>query len=232
MTDNQKHKKKVQIVCKENMIDLKILLIGNSGTGKTSFSNRWTKGTFDESYKATIMSNFTFKVVDYNSKKYKVQMWDLAGQDRNIILSKVFAKNADACIILTDMSDPSSLESSKKWKKEIDDNCRFSDSEEKIPCVLIQNKFDLFNFDNKEIEEEMKQFANENGYLDVYYTSAKTNYGIDECMEHLIAKVASMIDKCKDLKRYEQHDANRTTIVTQLNKPSKESLFQDKNCAC
>ena len=48
--------------------DIKIIVVGNSGTGKTSFVNKWIKDTFDETYKATIASEFSFKVVDYKDK--------------------------------------------------------------------------------------------------------------------------------------------------------------------
>lgn len=59
--------------------DLKIIVVGNSGTGKTSFVNKWTKNTFNETYKATIVSEFGYKIFEYNGKFYRIQLWDLAG---------------------------------------------------------------------------------------------------------------------------------------------------------
>ena len=52
--------------------DIKIIVVGNSGTGKTSFVNKWIKDTFDESYKATIVSEFSYQIVDYNALYHKV----------------------------------------------------------------------------------------------------------------------------------------------------------------
>jgi len=59
--------------------DLKIVVIGNSGTGKTSFVNKWTKNTFSDTYKATIVSEFGYKIFEFKGKIYRIQLWDLAG---------------------------------------------------------------------------------------------------------------------------------------------------------
>ena len=82
--------------------DLKIIVIGNSGSGKTSFVRRWTKNIFEESYKATIVSEFGFKVFQIDGKIYRIQLWDLAGQDSNATITKIFAKDSQGCIVVTD----------------------------------------------------------------------------------------------------------------------------------
>ena len=82
--------------------DLKIIVIGNSGSGKTSFVSRWTKNIFEESYKATIVSEFGFKVFQIDGKIYRIQLWDLAGQDKDAMITKIFAKDAQGCIVVTD----------------------------------------------------------------------------------------------------------------------------------
>jgi len=61
--------------------DFKIIVIGNSGTGKTSFVHKWTKNTFSETYKATIVSEFGYKIFELDGKYYRIQIWDLAGKD-------------------------------------------------------------------------------------------------------------------------------------------------------
>lgn len=60
--------------------DLKIIVVGNSGTGKTSFVNKWTKNTFSDVYKATIVSEFGYKIFEWKGKFYRIQLWDLAGR--------------------------------------------------------------------------------------------------------------------------------------------------------
>jgi len=85
--------------------DLKIIVIGTSGTGKTSYVNKWTKNLFSDTYKATIVSEFGFKIFEENGKLYRIQLWDLAGQDKNAMVTKIFAKDAHGCIIMADASN-------------------------------------------------------------------------------------------------------------------------------
>lgn len=60
--------------------DIKIIVVGMAGTGKTSYVQRWTKGVFSDVYKATIVSEFGFKVYQHKGKNYRVQVWDIAGK--------------------------------------------------------------------------------------------------------------------------------------------------------
>lgn len=61
-------------------IDLKIVVVGSSGTGKTSFCKKWMDDEFTETYKATIMSEFSWKIIEYKGKYYKIQLWDIGGK--------------------------------------------------------------------------------------------------------------------------------------------------------
>ena len=80
--------------------DLKIIVIGKSGTGKTSYVNKWTKNEFTEDYKATIVSEYSHKIVDYEGRYYRIQLWDLAGQDKSAKITKTFAKGSHGCVVL------------------------------------------------------------------------------------------------------------------------------------
>ena len=90
--------------------DLKIIVIGASGTGKTSYVNKWTKNIFSEAYKPTIVSEFGFKVFEHEGKLYRIQLWDLAGQDKNSTITKIFAKDSHGCVILSDITKENHLE--------------------------------------------------------------------------------------------------------------------------
>ena len=85
--------------------DLKIIVIGTSGTGKTSFVNKWTKNIFSDTYKATIVSEFGFKIFEYEGRLYRIQLWDLAGQDKNAMVTKIFAKDAHGCVVMSDATN-------------------------------------------------------------------------------------------------------------------------------
>ena len=84
---------------------VKIIVIGTSNTDKTGFVNRWTKNQFSDTYKATIVSEFGFKIFEYNGKLYRIQLWDLAGQDKNVMVTKIFAKDAHGCVVMTDATN-------------------------------------------------------------------------------------------------------------------------------
>ena len=90
--------------------DLKIIVIGSSGAGKTSFVTKWTKNTFQEDYKATVVSEFGFKVFEHEGKLYRIQIWDLGGQDKNSTITKIFAKDSHGCVIVADAIKPDNLE--------------------------------------------------------------------------------------------------------------------------
>ena len=90
--------------------DLKIIVIGTSGTGKTSFVNKWTKNIFSDTYKATIVSEFGFKIFEMEGKLYRIQLWDLAGQDKNAMVTKIFAKDSHGCVVMSDATNISTRE--------------------------------------------------------------------------------------------------------------------------
>jgi Ras-related protein Rab-1A len=90
--------------------DLKIIVVGNSGTGKTSFVNKWTKNAFNESYKATIVSEFGYKILEKDGRLYRIQLWDLAGQDKNTCITKIFCKDAHGVVIVADITNKLTLD--------------------------------------------------------------------------------------------------------------------------
>ena len=202
--------------------ELKIIVVGNSGTGKTSFVNKWIKGTFDENYKATIVSELSYKIFDYKDKSYKIQLWDLAGMDQNICITKIFSKDSHGCIVLSDITDKSTLEISKKWKNTVDETARFLDGTN-IPSILIRNKIDLLeNEDNNDDEEEMKEFCEKNKFLRCFKTSAKTGTNIDEAMNFLISTI---IDKMEALVQSGNNpfEKDRKSLVLQSSKHSENN---------
>ena len=82
--------------------DLKIIVIGNSKVGKTNFANRWTENQFSDIYNPTIVSEFGFKIFENEGKLYRIQLWDLAGNDKNSMVTKIFAKDSHGCIVISD----------------------------------------------------------------------------------------------------------------------------------
>ena len=211
--------------------ELKIIVVGTSGTGKTSFVNKWIKNTFDESYKATIVSEFSFKVVDYKDKSYKIQLWDLAGMDQNICITKVFAKDSHGCIVVSDITNEKTLEECVKWKNTVDESTKFLD-ESNIPSILLRNKVDLLeNEDNVDDEEKMKKFCEDNKFLKYFKTSAKTGTNIDEAMDFLISHI---IDKMENIVKsgVNPFEKDRKSLVLQTSKHTENNKENNMPGCC
>jgi len=103
----------------------KVVLIGESGVGKTSIMNRYTSNTFSSVLTATPGASFTAKVVylkDYD-QSIKFEIWDTAGQEKYRALAKVFYKNAAVCILVYDITRKESFDELQKyWINEIKSN--------------------------------------------------------------------------------------------------------------
>jgi small GTP-binding protein len=201
--------------------ELKIIVVGNSGTGKTSFVNKWIKDTFDENYKATIVSEFSYKIYDYKNKSYKIQLWDLAGMDQNICITKIFSKDSHGCIVLSDITDQKTLDECVKWKNTVDETAKFLDGTN-LPSILIRNKVDLLeNDDNNDDEEKIKEFCESHSFLRCFKTSAKTGTNIDEAMNFLIEHIIDKMEKLAESGVNPFEKENRKSLVLQTKKHSE-----------
>ena len=204
--------------------DLKILVIGKSGAGKTSFVNKWTKNKFDETYKATIVSEYSAKIYKYENKLYKINLWDIAGQDHFASITKAFAKGAHGSITMADATEPISLEETQKWKKSLDDSETFADGG-KLPNILVQNKVDLLkNNDMKELEE----FSKKNGFDAFFQTSAKTGYNINESMD----KIIDIIIKRNRAIESKEMNMDRKTLAIDPEKSGNKDQYRTKQTGC
>ena len=115
----------------------KVLILGDSGTGKTALVRRSVHDFFTEGYRSTIGVDFSLKVLRWTEDlEIRLQMWDLAGQDRFNHLSRLYFNKASGALLVCDQSDKS-LEGIIKWKKELDS--KLCDTQ----AVILVNKDDL-----------------------------------------------------------------------------------------
>lgn len=173
--------------------DIKIIVIGNAGTGKTCFCRKWMKDEFTEGYKQTLVVDFSYKIYEYKGYKYKVQLWDIGGQDKNIHIIKTFSRNVNGALILCDITDENSLQETLKWKKALDDSEKFVD-DLSIPAVLVQNKIDLVDESTRNNMERIRQFQTQNEFINFFRTSVKMNINIQETMNYLIETIIDRME--------------------------------------
>jgi len=209
--------------------DLKIIVVGNAGNGKTSFVNRWTKNTFSDSYKATIVSEFAYKIYDDGKGKfYRIQLWDLAGQDKSINITKIFCRDAHGIVILSDVTNNTSLNETIKWKNTISENSKFMDGSE-IPVILVENKIDLLNEEEIKDDKSSIDFAMKNSYLRSFRVSAKSGINVNESMDFLIKYI---ITKLSLLNPKIEDKRNKNNNIKLNNNNNNNLDKKDKGSCC
>eukprot|EP01057_Protomagalhaensia_wolfi_P005094 Protomagalhaensia_wolfi_Nauph_80__5093@NODE_541_length_2336_cov_32_937310_g402_i0_p2_GENE_NODE_541_length_2336_cov_32_937310_g402_i0NODE_541_length_2336_cov_32_937310_g402_i0_p2_ORF_typecomplete_len211_score30_24Ras/PF00071_22/2_5e55Roc/PF08477_13/1_2e24Arf/PF00025_21/2_6e22Gtr1_RagA/PF04670_12/2_2e09GTP_EFTU/PF00009_27/1_5e08SRPRB/PF09439_10/3_4e06AAA/PF00004_29/0_00039MMR_HSR1/PF01926_23/0_00047FeoB_N/PF02421_18/0_0024AIG1/PF04548_16/0_01RsgA_GTPase/PF03193_16/1_4RsgA_GTPase/PF03193_16/33DUF81 len=169
---------------------LKILLIGNSGVGKSAVLLRSVGEGFDENQLATIGVDFRVKFMNVKGKSLKLAIWDTAGQERFRTLTSTYYKGAHGIVLVYDVSDPESFKALNHWLGEI----RKHSTNPNAILVLIANKIDRRPRaddpgDGQYVTRtDGEDFAIEHSMLFVE-TSAKTNEGIDQAFEELVLKI-------------------------------------------
>lgn len=167
----------------------KILVIGDLGTGKTSIIKRYVHNFFSVHYRATIGVDFALKVLNWDEMTLiRLQLWDIAGQERFGNMTRVYYKEAVGCFIVFDVTRQSTFEAVSKWKNDLDSKVQLQDGKP-IPCVLLANKCDQPKEGIVNKASEMDKFCEEKGFLGWYDTSAKENINIDDAAKFLVKKI-------------------------------------------
>ena len=97
---------------------IKILVIGNSYSGKTSIVNRFVQNKFDPNYKATVACDFSMKILKIEETELRLQLWDLVGQDHRVGgINKLFCRGALGALVVADISNRESIEATISWKE-------------------------------------------------------------------------------------------------------------------
>lgn len=165
---------------------LKIMVIGDAGTGKTSIIRRYVHNFFTDHYKTTIGVDFHLKQLTVSDKLVRMQLWDIAGQERYGHIARVYYKNSYGAMLVYDVTRPSTFETVSKWKEEIDNRVLLPNGKP-LPVVLIGNKCDL---DEADIDKaQLDRYCIERGFIGWFDTSAKLNMNIDKASRFLVEKI-------------------------------------------
>ena len=162
-----------------NNITCKVVLVGDSGVGKTCIIQRYVNNNYNENTESTSASTYTYKVVDYKqfNKSISFDIWDTAGQELYRALAKNFYLNASIGILVYDVRRKESFESIKDyWYEQLKVS-----GEENMVFGVAGNKCDLFQ-EEQVSEDERKKFAKSIGAV-FHLTSCKESIGIDELFE-------------------------------------------------
>ncbi|KAF5305323.1 hypothetical protein FQR65_LT07749 [Abscondita terminalis] len=200
----------------------KILVIGDLGTGKTSIIKRYVHQFFSQHYRATIGVDFALKVLNWeNNTLIRLQLWDIAGQERYGNMTRVYYKEAVGAFIVFDVTRVNTFESVSNWKSDLDSKVQLSDGSP-IPCVLLANKCDQQKEGPINNKSKMDEYCKDKGFAAWYETSAKENINIDDAARTLVNQILLNDKLLNDLSK----DGEQFTLGTHANDVKK------KSCSC
>ena len=166
---------------------VKVVLIGESGVGKTSIIRQYIDGIFDNNFQSTIGGSFCTKNLNFGKKMVKLEIWDTAGQEKFRSLSKMFYTNSKIVIFVYDLFVKSSFEEIKNyWVGKVKET-----TDKDVILAVVGNKADLLEENEKDDdfveEEEGRKFAKSIN-ASYFETSAKKNEKITGLFQYLAQK--------------------------------------------
>ncbi|KAJ8320914.1 hypothetical protein KUTeg_002501 [Tegillarca granosa] len=169
----------------EELVKVKVVVVGDMAVGKTSLSVRFTEQKFEDKYMQTVGASFYVRAVELKGKKIIFQIWDTAGQERFRSLVPMYLRDTGIALLVYDVTDMASFHHVREWLKEL----RNSAPEDAI-LTLVGNKIDLLS-KKKVHSKEAEDFACEKG-MKFYETSAKTGENIEALFNDLAYSILHM----------------------------------------
>ncbi|XP_054609860.1 ras-related protein Rab-38 isoform X4 [Dunckerocampus dactyliophorus] len=184
---------------------LKVLVIGDLGVGKTSIIKRYVHQVFSQHYRATIGVDFALKVLQWDHKTVvRLQLWDIAGQERYGNMTRVYYKEAVGALVVFDMTRLSTFQAVLKWKGDLDSKVALSNGKP-VPTVLLANKCDQRRLGLCPKLPKLENFSQDYGFVDWFETSAKGHGGM---LEPILAGFGQLAGYTLD-----RSPANRRTTI-------------------
>lgn len=162
---------------------LKVIILGDSGVGKTSLMNQYVQKKFSKEYKATIGADFLTKEITVDDKLVTMQIWDTAGQERFQSLGVAFYRGADCCVLVYDVNSMKTFEDLDTWRDEFLIQAQPRDPEN-FPFVVLGNKIDEDGGKSRVVsEKKAKAWCGGKGNLPHYDTSAKEDINVEAAFQ-------------------------------------------------
>ena len=181
----------------------KLVIVGDSGVGKSCFLLRYADNAFTESFISTIGVDFRFKSINVNDKIIRLQIWDTAGQERFRTITAAYYRGADGILIVYDITHRNSFSAITGWLEEalkyVDDG---------IPIVIIGNKSD--RTDRQVSFNELEEFGKKHNIL-YAECSARTGENIDNVLLELANKLLLKKEKINDVQKIDDIKSHKTS---------------------
>ena len=185
-TENKNRKTRNSI---KNIVNIKIILLGDVCVGKTSIIGRYINNSFEEKYKCTIQAECKTKIIDIDSNiAVKMNIWDTCGQEKFRILTKQYYRESHGAIIVFDLTNRKSFEYVKNWIEEL-----HKYAPENVSILIVGNKSDL-TLEKKVNMIEIKKLIETHNFL-YYDVSAKNGNNISLAFDKIRAEI---LDRLKN----------------------------------
>ncbi|XP_042562180.1 ras-related protein Rab-15-like [Clupea harengus] len=212
-------------MAKEYDVLLRLMLLGDSGVGKTCLLWRFTDGDFHPSHISTIGIDFKMKTLDIDGTRVRVQIWDTAGQERYQTVTKQYYRRAQGILLVYDVTNEHSFQHIVKWASDVDE-C----APEQVMRILVGNKCD---------EEERRRVTTEQGDklaksygMDFFETSAFSNHNIKESFSRLTEMALHANRKKLDGLWLSINDDLSTEDLLQEEADQKVEENPERTCVC
>lgn len=193
----------------------KVVLIGESGVGKSNLLSRFTKNEFNHDSRTTIGVEFSTRTVQLNGFTIKAQIWDTAGLERYRAITSAYYRGAVGALLVYDITKHLTYESVERWLKELYDH-----ADPHIVVMLVGNKTDL-DSERSVPTEEAKDFAEKKGLL-FLETSALESTNVEAAFNKVLEEIHKKVSS-KEVVR------GSISAVT-LNSPRAENQEEKKPC--
>jgi len=194
---------------------IKIIVVGDSGVGKTNLINRFASDKFDTNSKATIGVEFVYKTLKINKEVIKVEVWDTAGQERYRAITSSYYKGAKGAIIVYDITNEDSFNNVESWMNEVTKKGKTD-----MQFLLVGNKKDLVN-DRKVTEQKGIDKAKELN-MNLFEASALEKTNVNEAFNYLMKEIYLNIRREKNINTNNDEKIGQSGIALNTNKKNKK----------
>ncbi|CAM8935167.1 hypothetical protein QQ045_013085 [Rhodiola kirilowii] len=166
----------------------KIVLIGDSGVGKSNLLSRFTRNEFCLESKSTIGVEFATRTLQVEGRTIKAQIWDTAGQERYRAITSAYYRGARGALLVYDTTKPTTFENVSRWLKELRDH-----ADANIVIMLIGNKTDLKHL-RAVATEDAQSYAEKEG-LSLIETSALESTNVEKAFQTILSEIYRIMSK-------------------------------------
>lgn len=169
----------------------KLLLIGDSGVGKTCILFRFSDDAFNTTFISTIGIDFKIKTIELRGKKIKLQIWDTAGQERFHTITTSYYRGAMGIMLVYDITNAKSFDNIAKWLRTIQEHANVE-----VEKMILGNKCDME--DKRVISKERGETIARENSVKFLETSAKTNVNIERAFTELSESILDKFPGAQD----------------------------------